>query len=273
MYSAFKLLPRKEELRSQSGQVAVVVFLIMAVLLVIGLSLSRRTSQEIELAGQQQDTTRVFNAAESGVEAALSNSSYFKDTSQTVSVPDTNSAKVTTTVNPNTGVTTRSLAKGESSTIFVRNGTVELLWGTSTSCTGQAALLVSVYYRDGSDAKVQYHGFRPDDKPSECTHLSATGFTKSVEIETVDTVSRWKVTFTAPAGAEFITVKPLFADTVLVAKGAAVTEQSHTITSTATDNLSTETKEVRTVEVVRSKPAPPGIFDYAVYSGGDLKKP
>ena len=53
--------------KSQSGQIAVIVFLIMAILLVVGLSLATRTSQEIELAGQQEDTTRVFNAAETGV--------------------------------------------------------------------------------------------------------------------------------------------------------------------------------------------------------------
>ena len=44
----------------------------MAGMLTIGLSLASRTTQELFLSGQEADSARVFNAAEVGIEEALS---------------------------------------------------------------------------------------------------------------------------------------------------------------------------------------------------------
>lgn len=56
----------------QSGQVGLVVLLIMAVVFTVAISISQRTIQEQEMAITQDESTRTFNAAESGVEKALS---------------------------------------------------------------------------------------------------------------------------------------------------------------------------------------------------------
>src|SRR5258708_1619347 len=58
--------------RNQSGQVGIIIILIMVVLLTIGLSLATQSTKEIFLSNQEAESTRVFNAAEAGVEQALS---------------------------------------------------------------------------------------------------------------------------------------------------------------------------------------------------------
>jgi len=55
----------------QAGQVGITTLLIMVVILAIAISLSQRTVLEQDIALTQEKATRVFNAAEYGVEEAL----------------------------------------------------------------------------------------------------------------------------------------------------------------------------------------------------------
>src|SRR5690554_2189542 len=64
--------------RRQSGQIGVIVLLTMAGMLTIGLSLASRTTQESLLTGKETESARVFNAAEEGIEEALSTSLDFE---------------------------------------------------------------------------------------------------------------------------------------------------------------------------------------------------
>src|SRR3989344_6964006 len=68
----------KQWRHSQSGQVGVIILLIMVVLLTLGVSLASRSSQQVYLSTQQAESTRVFNAAEAGIESALSASLEFQ---------------------------------------------------------------------------------------------------------------------------------------------------------------------------------------------------
>ena len=85
---------------SESGQIGIIVVLIMIVLLTIGLSLASRTTKQVALSTQEAESTRVFNAAEVGVEQALSNLSFTGDsyTSSPIQPAGTN-ATVTYTIN------------------------------------------------------------------------------------------------------------------------------------------------------------------------------
>ncbi|KUK79269.1 MAG: hypothetical protein XD95_0509, partial [Microgenomates bacterium 39_7] len=63
---------QKRRKHLQSGQVGVITLLIMAVILTVAIGLSQRTTQQQDAAFIQDESTRVFNAAESGIEEALS---------------------------------------------------------------------------------------------------------------------------------------------------------------------------------------------------------
>lgn len=256
--------------KSQSGQVAVIVFLIMAVLLVVGLSLATRTSQEIELAGQQEDTTRVFNAAESGIEKALSDEGNFSAGTEILNIPSdaTTQATTTVTITP-TDEYTNTFQPGLSATVFTDNTVAENLtikWAapTESGCIS-AVLVLTAYIQSGSNYSAQHFGLRPQG----C--YDTTNFTPVNEVLTPGRTHRYTYIFSVPANTKMLRIKPLYAATALLVEGDALGSQMHTIRSEAQDS-STGNTEVRAVEVTRTRPAPPLIFDYALYSGGTLTK-
>ena len=62
----------KEVLRSSKGQVALVVLLVSALMLTLGLSVSKQTTTEIKIDTDEELLKQAFNAAESGVDYNLS---------------------------------------------------------------------------------------------------------------------------------------------------------------------------------------------------------
>lgn len=269
----------KNSFKSQSGQIAVIVFLIMAVLLVVGLSLATRTSQEIELAGQQEDTTRVFNAAETGIEQALSNQGNFipgaNSGQQTVTLPadiDGNT-EATVTVNEQNDYD-GSVPAGLSATVFTdptQTGTLTIHWGTHAigDCNNLAALIITTYTKSGTTYQAEHQGVRPGD-----CH-SGTKFDNSVSGgSTYNGVAyTYSKAISVGSNTVMVRIKPLFASARLYISGTGsiMLPQLHTIRSQAQDTSSGNT-EVRTIEVTRTRPAPPLILDYALYSGGTLVK-
>lgn len=264
-------IPKKSDLKSQSGQIAVIVFLIMAVLLVVGLSLASRTSQEIELAGQQEDTTRVFNAAETGVEQALSDPSNFElqagetDTKQIV-LPNDAQTTGSYTITTQTDLQ-NEFEPGETATVFTNtgaSGSIVISWGTAGSCANSAALVVTRYYREGSNVRAAHNGYTP---PScwDATKFLSTG---------VGTANgKYNFTYSVPSGTEMVRITPVYTRATLTVTGSSgiLLPQEFEIRSQAQDSASGNT-EVRAIEVTRSRPAPPAILDYALYSGDTLTK-
>lgn len=256
----------------QSGQIAVVVFLIMAVLLVVGLSLATRTSQQIEQAGQAEDTTRVFNAAESGIEAALDpNETTFQYGSEAQSNPSVetiNDAEVAVSITPTSDLSP-IVQPGNSITVYTKGGSgqqMAIRWGdkSTTNCSDHASIIISTYIQSGPNYSAQHEAYNPYNLsgcPSNQFSSSSNGGSEYQSL----------VTFTVPDNAKFVRVRPLYHSAQFGITGTAVDTQAHIIRSQATD-VAGGSSEVRTIEVTRTKPAPPSILDYALYSGGDLKK-
>jgi Tfp pilus assembly protein PilX len=252
--------------KSQSGQIAVIVFLIMAILLVVGLSLASRTAQEVELAGQQEDTTRVFNAAESGIEEALSDPSNFDLTgtdviTETVTLPGTSTTSLVT-ITPDTGFE-NTYEPGQTATVFtnpVASSNVTISWSKTTE-SDCSVLVVTAYTNDN---QAYHYGIRPNINCHTETNFLASA-------TSIDGIYRYKYTISLPANTVLLRIKPLYNSTSLKVEGSDLAPQNHTIRSQAQDLVSGNT-EVRAIEVNRSRPAPPSIFDYALYSGNTLTK-
>lgn len=260
----------------QSGQIAVVVFLIMAILLVVGLSLATRTSQQIEEAGQAEDTTRVFNAAESGTEKALSDEGNFVYTpgaTATDTIVDLNGAYVDINVSQ-TDDFSSTVQPGQSVTVYTVTSatpdTVDVRWGdqSDTNCANQASIIVTKYFSEGSAVRAEHEAYNP----FNIANCRNNQFASSSTGGTVDGVAyRSRALIQIPADSEFIRIKPLYASAQFKVTGSAVDTQAHIIRSQARDT-SGNTSEVRTIEVTRTRPAPPSILDYALYSGGSIVK-
>lgn len=267
----------KNRLNDQSGQIAVVVFLMMAVLLVIGLSLAARTSQEIEQAGQAEDTTRVFNAAESGIEQALDEGVFTVGDYETIDVEDINNASVELKVTP-TFDFAPIIQSGQSTTVYTipnYEGDLVIRWGSGSTCPTNASIVVTKYVSTGGgNYKAEHEAYNPygidcSSRNNQFTNANLAGGTGN--INGVSTPFQSRVDIHIDLGTAFIRIKPLYTSTQFHVSGDAIDSQSHIIRSQATDE-STGNKEVRTIEVTRTRPAPPTILDYALYSGGTLEK-
>lgn len=264
--------------RKQDGYIVIIVLLLTAVLLMLGLSLATRTTEEVYQSGQEADTTRVFNAAETGIEAAL----YQIETDPNLQFGET-LGNIDDISNPDNLSTL--LVQGEKADEFdisIPQGEVLTLeWNISnstkiiwkhTGCTSAPAVIITLY--NNTSPPTAHHVAYNAAASSSTACSGGSNFTRAAFESGVGssvTLPNTNVLFgVTPVAGSLIRIRPLYADANFRIENSAATR----IVSTATDNTggTTEGKETRKIEVIRTEPAAPSIFDYAVFSGGSLEK-
>ena len=255
----------KKTYTSQSGQVAVIVLLIMVVLLTIGLSLATRTTQELFLSDQQAESSRVFNAAESGIEKALS------DVQVGTGNLSVDNVDVAYSVQGSSVLETR-VTEGMSVHLDLTGytGDVTFEWAGEGSCGSRASLIAVIYYDDAGEIKSKSVPFGPacDSRLDNFADGLLLGGSPYYHRYTLSTTYPDTQVNHIPANTLFMRVKPVYADTdLLISGGISFPTQHHTISSTATY---TGGNEERSIEVSRTLPAGPSYMDYALYSGGAI---
>jgi hypothetical protein len=253
---------------TQSGQIGVIVLLVMVVTLTIGVSLAAQTSQEVFLSQQTAESARVFNAAEAGLEKALSSDINYTNTQdEEGTLSSIEGVDVNYTVAKVQRLETK-LFEGVTVMLDVTgaaNGNqLRVRWAKIAAC-GQnpASLLFAIYSEDGSgDLRVRYTGV------GACDH--ADGFTLGNTIPASNGY-RKEAFISLAAGDKFIRVKPLYNDTDvrITGEGWTLPIQYVKVRSEAGNQNGNET---RIVEVNRTLPTAPSVFDYALYSGNTLLK-
>lgn len=253
---------------SQSGQIGVIVLLIMVVLLTIGISVASRTSQDLFLAQQQVDSARVFNAAEAGVEEALATNFDFEGMSfqgQISDFFDTN-VDVAYSITKNNQLEFRLFelvgVKIDVDGFSPGNG-LDIRWSQVGNCAAQdvASVLVTTFIDQAGEIRSEHQAFagcdRGDNFLPSTTLLGDPYFRR--------------VVFPIPDDALFIRITPVYADTHLFVAGSGWTlpVQSYSIRSEAENVLGSE---FRAVEVISTLDGTPSIMDYTVFSGTDIIK-
>jgi len=260
--------------RHQSGQIGIIIILIMVVLLTVGLSLAAQSSREVTLSRQEEESTRTFNAAEAGVEQALSTDLSFAGTQlhPAPAVLNGANALVDYTITKVDVLETR-LFQGVGAHVQLQdtNGNqtatqVRIDWSKENDCVTQqpATIIVSIYSvnKAVSPAAVAvrhqaYASCNRNDGVAVAATAGTSPYFKSVTI---------------PVGATdvFMRVRPVYNDSaikVTSAAGAALPVQYYSILSTATNQAGTES---RAVQVNRTLAVEPSVMDFVVYSGGTL---
>jgi hypothetical protein len=255
--------------QSQSGQIAIVILLIMVVLLTVGLSLASRTTQELFLSQQESESARVFNAAEVGVSDALSQD--FDLITGTVVLEDPQTVgdvSTTTSITPTNTLETQIVEgaavhlnlEGYTGTNFTINWALETICNQDVTNPGAASLLVSLYYDDGGRAQVIHETYspclrNPDDEFFEVgTDPSGNYFRQAI--------------VNLPTNPLFARIRAVYADTALSVSGTSgFPTQYYIIRSSATTDVG---EESRTIEVGRTLSGAPSFMDYAVYSGNHI---
>lgn len=248
---------------SQSGQIGVVILLIMVVILTVGLSVASRTTQETFLSTQSSESARVFNAAEAGVEEALSLDldSLTQDVT-TGSVDTVDDTTVDYSIRREAALETQ-LFRGVSVGINVEGVTtgngITVDWSREACANNPASFVAAIYSNDGSGTKVRYRTL------GNCAR--GDGFEQASGLGG----NPYNFRFTLPllTNDRLVRLQPVYNDTQARISGSGwiLPTQFYRIRSEARNELGDET---RIVEVNRTLPAAPSIFDYALYSGGTL---
>lgn len=249
----------------QSGQIGVIILLIMVVILTIGLSVASRTTQESFLTTQTAESARVFNAAEAGIEEALSTDLVsLTDQTTTGTVDGVDDTSVTYTITKVNGLQTK-LFEGVSVALNVTGVTngngITIDWSRQNCASDPAALLASIYSVNAGVTTVRYRALgnctRGDGFEQAGAGASPYLYRTTLALQTNDT---------------FVRIQPVYNDTdinVTVSGAWSLPTQYYKIRSEATNDFGTES---RIVEVNRTLPTAPSIMDYALYSGTTLVK-
>lgn len=236
-------------MRKNSGQVTLLVLLVMVVLLTVGLAVVSRSVTDIRISKETEESARAFSAAEAGIEEALKHDlATLIWTDESISVGDLE-AKVTVT---ETNSFETKIEQGETAEVNLKDysGNIEVSWRGKV-------LELTLIYQDG-DYKIIRDVYNLT--AENCDDIDADNFTN---------------TFTVPASLpadseKALRVRPICAEATVTVSGVGnpLPEQSYKIRSEVVG----PGKQVRTVEVTKSLPILPPIFDYVLFSGGTLVK-
>jgi Tfp pilus assembly protein PilX len=245
----------------QAGQAGLVVLLLTVILLTVGIAAASRSQTDLALSRQEEESNRALNGAEAGIEDALSQDLDFEGNTFSGSVDVDPNLNVNYTIEKVNVLETR-LYEGvtaQADVTGVGNGQgIIIRWGKETSCTQEpASLLVSVFSNSGGQVKVRNYGLKPCVTPNN-------NFTE-VSIDPAGEFFR-QTTVNLQAGDVFVRIKPVYKDTSIQVQGFGwnLPVQYYRVKSVADSNLG---NEVRAVQVNRTIPVAPSIFDFVLYSG------
>lgn len=250
---------------AQSGQIGLVVLLIMVTVSVLGVSVASRATGDVVLSRQGQETARTFAAAESAIENVLAmGDTYLGSASsgQYTGDPDTT---VDYTITRNNEVDSK-LLQGSVAEIdltgAVANNVVAVEWSQTDDCTNDspASLLISVVNMAAPSPIVRYYSYAICNRSDGFTVVGTNG-----------TSLRRRVEISLQAADRRLRITPVYNDTALLVQGVDWTMpvQGYTLQSVAR-NL--QGRETQAIKLLRSINTAPSILDFAVVSGTTILK-
>ena len=261
----------------KSGQILILVLLIVVVSLAVGLSVASRNLTNLRISTQTQESQRAFSAAERGVEDVLSRLNTIALASQVlnpagldvpVAVGD-----ISATVNVkgrNVYETTVPLGEVAQVNLDGYQGTVTVEWPTSPHvsleltlvCASPSNCLGGVISDSYSQNRYAYQGpgAPSGDQTGSWQNCAVSGSTCSATILNILSATNTKI----------LRIKPFHSAVSLKVSGSPdLPTQIYEINSVAKTDIGI----TRRVQVTRTAlPALPAVFDYVLYSEGDIVK-
>lgn len=255
----------------QSGQVGVIVLLISAIILVIGLSIANRTIEETQTTVAQEDSTRVFSTAESGVQQALGNIFQF-ESDQNATLPEDfsfedanlNQVSITSEQNFESFLPEKNVL--EIKIIDGQTGNITLNWSKSSCEQGAANLLISHYFLNAGNYDVSYY------LVGNCPSYSDQNLIGANDSALNDYHFEYSLPISASNNqAAFVRIIPLSRGTDIHVGSTTglISNAQYTILSLA---QMPDGSSAKAIEVKRSIPSAPAFMDFALVSGGSVAK-
>jgi hypothetical protein len=248
---------------SQRGQAGVIILLIMAGMLTVGLSLATRTTEEVLSTEQSKESTRVFNAAEAGIEAALSSDLNVITGGEITAIEGVNVEYTVSKVNNLDTQLFEGVTVSVDLTGVTTGQQLRVDWSEVTDCgtDDPASLLLTILYDDAGITRARYLPLASCDR--------SDGFTLASTINENNLHRRYDVPL--QTGDIMVRIKPVYNNTQIrvVGNGFDLPVQYFSVRSEADSEIGNET---RVVEVNRTLSAAPSVLDYALYSGTTIIK-
>ena len=261
--------------KGSSGQVLLVILLVMFVGLTISLALLSRTTTDIKLSRDLEESSRAFSAAEAGIEEALRG--VIASTPQEIT---TGVSFNVTSQEAGQGSGVFSLGKVEKENVgtvwFVEHDAdgnlvetavygasrITLCWKEGDTTAPQIEAIV--LYKDGTDYKVARRFYNPSgiSGSDDCDDAAGTfyPYKTDVDLPTADVLLALRL---KPIGGSAL----LAVDPPEGVANNSLPSQGREIISTGKAGGT-----VRKIKVIKSYPSWPEIFDYVLFSGGGLSK-
>ncbi len=281
---------------TQSGQVALMALLVMTIAATVGLSLIARTTTDISVTRNTEESTRAFSAAEAGVEETLRSGVASSGT-----IDPTYGVSYTASITPVSGTATspyvfpQKTLNEDTETVWLVShsadgtiiesptytaNTINVCWSSESTTP---AIVVSILYKKASDGSYRVARNAYDSNRSRATDLvtgnnfsapvAATGCPSTTALGTKITFSDYGI---VPANDTLIAlrIRPVYAGALLaVAPAAAVPAQNLPVQGNSIQSVGVTTSGVnRKITVYQQYRAPESIFDYALYSEGSLSQ-
>lgn len=229
------------------------VLLIMATMMTIGVGAVARSTNDLRITRQEVEASIALNAAEAGIEQALSqiSSGTIPSGMQTISVGN---QSVSYTIEELSSIDA-VVAENEVIDVFLgaggNAGTLTINWESvdGTTCPG----LVVKIYSQSPGAQVSTYGYKrcatADDVSGTFTEVASPGV----------------LTVNVAANDRFVRLRPVFsaADIEVSSNNFPLPVQSYRVVSTGTNPEGGETK---VIELTRTRPRLPALFDYSFWS-------
>lgn len=258
-------------MKTRSGQVGLLLLVIMGLVVGIALSLASRSLGDTVLSRQESESAKAFRLAESGVEQALNALRQDSSTTNTLNLTGDGDFSGTTSIGGSTSFGLY-VKEGEQAHLDVTTfapGNLTIQW-TKTSdnrenpsiCSAgsgnaPAAIEIIAHKTDGT-ASFAYLN------PYNCTP-ETNGFGNSA-ISGVDGY-RSQASYAVAAGSTAVRIRPLYSDATITVSGPGLSTQLYLIQSKAAGG-----DAQKEIEVKRGLDAPASVFDYALFSGSSIEK-
>lgn len=257
--------------KNQEGQTLIILLLVMVVALAIGLSVATRSITDLRISTQTEQSSRAFSAAEAGIEEAL------RDLSQIAGEAEVSPGatyKYTVTTQGVNSYETQTAVKKDDTIELKLNGatatTFDLYWALkgSDDCDSVSGNPASPVLTIISGASAPYSVART----AYSIKSRGDGFTDVTRADNAFNGKTYcaKVTgIVLPASSQLARIKMYYntASAAIGPQSGTLPPQSYAIRSEG------EVSGVkRTIEVTRSLPALPAIFDYVLFSGTGITK-
>lgn len=284
--------PSAKSSKSNSGQSLLIILLVTAVILTIGLAVVSYSITDIKISQQEEESARAFSAAEAGIEESLRLGS-----AKDVTVGEI-MAKVSETAQgggQNFDFGAAKFPSGElanvwlvghnenggidAGTHFPFNGQLKICWGENTTIDNSTpALEVALVYKDGNDYKVIRQGYDPnsgrtigfiapdDIDGGNCPSTAGLAFAKDINL------AGGNFNLKASDAPYLLRLKLLYntkEQAIALNSSNNLPSQGKCYESSAKVETSGITRKIRQCQFYQ---APPEIFDYVLFTTGDLIK-